>query len=89
MGGCSAVGGGGGSQGGGACTRPTTTTCILPGGGPYPQLEGPRQSVGKKDKKRRERMHYRRAPLKEFGTALRLDLCSECRIFTSQQTIFV
>ena len=32
-------------------------------GSPYPRLEGPRQSVGKKNKKRKERTQYRRSRL--------------------------
>ena len=45
------------------------------------------QSVGKRNKK--ERKNAVRSPQKELGAALGLGFCSECRIFTSQQTTFV
>ena len=57
-------------------------------GSTYPQLEGPRQSVGKRDTKERKNA-IPRSPLKEFGAALGRGFCSECTIFTSQQTTFV
>ena len=37
----------------------------------------------------KERRQYRRSPMKEVGAALGPGFCSECRIFTSQQTTFV
>ena len=46
------------------------------------------QSVGKRNKKESKNA-VPHLPLKEFGTALGPGLCSECRIFTSQQTTFV
>ena len=58
-------------------------------GSPYPQLEGPHQRVGKSDRKTKETTQYRRSPLKEFGAALGLGLCSECTIVTLQQTTCV
>ena len=71
-------------------------------GGPHPQLEGPHGSVGvripnsrghakawERETRKKERTQYRCSPLKEFGAALGPGVCSECRIFTSQQTTFV
>ena len=46
------------------------------------------QSMGKRNKKESKNA-VQRSPLKEFGAALGPGFCSECRIFTSQQTTFV
>ena len=53
-----------------------------------PTQGGAQQSVGKRDKKERKNA-VPRPPLKEFGAAVGPWFCSECRIFTSQQTTFV
>ena len=58
------------------------------GGGSLTPTQGAtQQSVGNRNKK--EKKNAVRSPQKEFGAALGPGFCSECRIFTSQQTTFV
>ena len=74
---------------------PTVTVCLSLHGfkreeamSLTPTAEATQQSVEKRNKQERKNA-VPRSPLKEFGVALGPGFCSECRIFTSQQTTFV